>query len=157
MSAVLRVAACALVFAAACGGASDVEHPADRPHRANADVDWRDQVIYQIMVDRFANGDPNNDFNVEPSVPGKFHGGDWQGIIDHLDYLKSLGVTALWISPVVKNVEEDGAGPGGHRRHGRHDSCPSQARGINTLSSADRPGVLRIATRGRFATGTRPG
>ena len=67
---------------AACGGASDVDHPADRPHQANADVDWRDQVIYQIMIDRFSNGDPNNDFNVEPSVPGKFHGGDWQGVID---------------------------------------------------------------------------
>jgi hypothetical protein len=70
---------------AACGGASDVEHPADRRHQANTDLDWRDQVIYQIMVDRFANGDPNNDFNVAPSVPGRFHGGDWQGVIDHLD------------------------------------------------------------------------
>ncbi|NVB81716.1 MAG: alpha-amylase [Kofleriaceae bacterium] len=100
---------------AACGGASDVEHPADRPHRSNADVDWRDQVIYQIMIDRFANGDPNNDFNVEPSVPGKYHGGDWQGVIDKLDYLEQLGVTALWISPVVKNVEEDA---GFHSYHG---------------------------------------
>jgi alpha-amylase len=97
----------AAATAAACGGASDVEHPSARPHKANADVDWRDQVIYQIMIDRFANGDPNNDFNVEPSVPGKYHGGDWQGVIDKLDYLQSLGVTTLWISPVVKNVEED--------------------------------------------------
>ena len=47
--------------------------------RANAGLDWRDQVIYQIMVDRFANGDPNNDFNVAPSMPGRYHGGDWQG------------------------------------------------------------------------------
>jgi len=77
------------------------------PHQPNTGLDWRDQVIYQIMVDRFADGDPNNNFNVAPSVPGRFHGGDWQGIIDHLDYLKGLGVTALWISPVVKNVEED--------------------------------------------------
>jgi len=104
----MSIRICALLLAlAACGGASDVEHPADRPHQANADLDWRDQVIYQIVVDRFSNGDPNNDWNVEPSVPGKFHGGDWQGVIDHLDYLKDLGVTALWISPVVKNVESD--------------------------------------------------
>ena len=49
-------APCALVVAlvAACGGASDLEHPADLPHQSNADLDWRDQVIYQIMVDRFA-------------------------------------------------------------------------------------------------------
>jgi glycosidase len=92
---------------AACGGASDLVHPTNQPHQPNANVDWRDQVIYQIMVDRFANGDPNNDINIAPTIPGRFHGGDWQGVIDHLDYLKSLGVTALWISPVVKNVESD--------------------------------------------------
>jgi alpha-amylase len=104
-----HVIAIALVTAhlAACGGASDLEHPAERPHQANDGVDWRDQVVYQIMVDRFWNGDPTNDWNVEPSIPARYHGGDWQGIIDKLDYLEELGVTALWISPVVKNTEED--------------------------------------------------
>jgi alpha-amylase len=102
----LRTIVIALVVAG-CGGADDLEHPADRPHQANVGLDWRDQVIYQIVVDRFWNGDPNNDFGVEPSVPGRYHGGDWQGIIDKLDYLEALGVTALWISPVVKNTEED--------------------------------------------------
>ena len=92
---------------AACGGASDFENPARLPHQANADVDWRDQVVYQIMIDRFANGDPNNDINVAPTIPGRYHGGDWQGVIDKLDYLEALGVTALWISPVVKNTESD--------------------------------------------------
>ncbi|MBP8806985.1 MAG: alpha-amylase [Kofleriaceae bacterium] len=95
-----------LAALAACG-ASDLTHPTDLPHRPNTDVDWRDQVIYQIMVDRFANGDPNNDHNVAPSVPARYHGGDWQGVIDQLDYLEELGVTALWISPVVGNTEED--------------------------------------------------
>jgi glycosidase len=103
----VRILVAALAVAAACGGADDLVPPSDMPHQANANVDWRDQVIYQIVVDRFANGDPNNDINIDPSVPGRFHGGDWQGVIDHLDYLQSLGVTALWISPVVKNVEED--------------------------------------------------
>jgi glycosidase len=103
----IRTCALLVALAAACSGASDLDHPADMPHQPNTGLDWRDQVIYQIMVDRFADGDPNNNFNVAPSVPGRFHGGDWQGIIDHLDYLKGLGVTALWISPVVKNVEED--------------------------------------------------
>ena len=97
----------ALVSVMACGGANDFEHPADSPHQSNAGLDWRDQVIYQIMIDRFENGDPNNDINVAPSVPGRYHGGDWQGVIDRLDYLETLGVTALWISPVVKNTEED--------------------------------------------------
>ena len=100
-----RLALACLV--AACGGAGDLAHPAESPHQANVGVDWRDQVIYQIMIDRFDNGDPNNDINVHPSVPGRYHGGDWQGVIDRLDYLETLGVTALWISPVVKNTEED--------------------------------------------------
>lgn len=69
--------------------------------------DWRDEVIYQIVVDRFSDGDPNNNFNVDLRKEAAYHGGDWQGIIDKLDYLESLGVTALWISPVVRNVEED--------------------------------------------------
>ncbi|MGE5181328.1 MAG: alpha-amylase family glycosyl hydrolase, partial [Acidobacteriota bacterium] len=107
MAAVRILAVVAVGLLAACGGAADDVHPADMPHQSNANVDWRDQVIYQIMIDRFADGDPNNDINIDPGVPGHFHGGDWQGVIDHLDYLQALGVTALWISPVVKNVEED--------------------------------------------------
>lgn len=69
--------------------------------------DWRDEVIYQIVVDRFSDGDPNNNYNVDLRKEAAYHGGDWQGVIDQLDYLEDLGVTALWISPVVRNVEED--------------------------------------------------
>ena len=69
--------------------------------------DWRDEVVYQIVVDRFSDGDPNNNFNVDLRKEASYHGGDWQGIINKLDYLEDLGVTALWISPVVRNVEED--------------------------------------------------
>ncbi|MEZ4467299.1 MAG: alpha-amylase family glycosyl hydrolase [bacterium] len=70
-------------------------------------VDWRDEIIYQIVVDRFEDGDPNNNYNVDYRRAAAYHGGDWQGIIDRLDYIETLGVTALWISPVVRNVEED--------------------------------------------------
>jgi glycosidase len=70
--------------------------------------DWRDRVIYQIIVDRFENGDPENDAadGVEP-VPGdlsRAQGGDWRGILQRLDYLERLGVNAIWISPIVANV-----------------------------------------------------
>ncbi len=68
-----------------------------------------DDVFYLIMPDRFANGDPTNDEPAE--FPGShdrskaraFHGGDLRGIRDHLGYLKDLGVTALWLTPIVKN------------------------------------------------------
>lgn len=67
-------------------------------------------LIYLIMPDRFANGDPSND---DPAIskglydrakPRYYHGGDLQGIIDHLPYLKDLGVTAIWINPVYDNA-----------------------------------------------------
>ncbi len=70
-------------------------------------ADWRDEIIYQIVVDRFEDGDPNNNFNVDYRKEAAYHGGDWQGVIDRLDYIEDLGVTTLWISPVVKNVEND--------------------------------------------------
>ncbi|MBV9226283.1 MAG: cyclomaltodextrinase N-terminal domain-containing protein [Acidobacteriaceae bacterium] len=68
-----------------------------------------DDVIYLIMPDRFANGDTSND---DPAIShGLFdrknshfyHGGDLQGIINHLPYLKELGVTALWLTPIYDN------------------------------------------------------
>ncbi len=66
-------------------------------------------VLYLIMPDRFANGDPSID-NVEGmseslnrAAPGGKHGGDIQGVIDHLDYLKYLGVTTVWLNPVYEN------------------------------------------------------
>ncbi len=71
-----------------------------------------DDVIYLIMPDRFADGDPSND---DPAISrGLFdrkkdryyHGGDLQGIIDHLLYLKSLGVTAIWMTPVYDNTNK---------------------------------------------------
>src|SRR5262249_34524695 len=69
--------------------------------------DWRDEVSYQVLVDRFANGDVNNDYKVQAGALARYQGGDWRGIEDHLDYFTTLGVTTLWISPVVKNVETD--------------------------------------------------
>jgi glycosidase len=68
-----------------------------------------DDVIYLIMPDRFANGDPTNDEPEEApnshdrAKPRAYHGGDLRGIQNHLSYLKELGVTTLWLTPVVKN------------------------------------------------------
>ncbi len=68
-------------------------------------------VMYLIMPDRFANGDPKNDSHkdtaekADRSNPGGRHGGDIQGMIDHLDYLKDLGVTALWSTPLLEDNE----------------------------------------------------
>ena len=67
-------------------------------------------LIYLLIPDRFANGDPSNDFFNDMRDTGHDrhnsfdrHGGDLKGIEDHLDYLKQLGVTAIWPTPVVEN------------------------------------------------------
>jgi glycosidase len=64
-------------------------------------------VFYLIMPDRFANGDPSNDSIVDPSNIRAYHGGDFQGIINRLPYLKDVGVTALWLNPVYNNTNAD--------------------------------------------------
>ena len=69
-------------------------------------------LIYLIMPDRFANGDTNNDSfsnlrerGIHRDSMFSRHGGDIQGIMNHLDYLKDLGVTAIWLTPAVENDE----------------------------------------------------
>ena len=66
-------------------------------------------VIYLLMPDRFANGDPSNDNTdvmlekADRTNPNGRHGGDLKGIYDHLDYIKNLGVTGIWLNPFLEN------------------------------------------------------
>jgi glycosidase len=69
--------------------------------------DWRDEIIYQVLIDRFEDGDINNDYRVDRAAPARYHGGDWRGLMNRLDYVQALGVTTLWISPIVRNIETD--------------------------------------------------
>jgi alpha-amylase len=100
----LIIFAAAILFAG-CTDASSVD--SNWKTTAGQQGDWRDEVIYQLLVDRFSDGDLNNDEHVVPGALGLYQGGDWQGVIDHLDYLKTLGVTTLWVSPAVRNLETD--------------------------------------------------
>jgi len=69
-------------------------------------------MMYLIMPDRFANGNEKNDSDsnlqekANRSLPGGRHGGDIQGIINNLDYLQSLGVTALWSTPMCEDNDK---------------------------------------------------
>lgn len=74
-------------------------------------------VLYMLMPDRFADGDPSNNdikglntYKTDRSQPSLRHGGDLEGIRKHLDYFKELGVTALWFTPVLENNSPDGNG-----------------------------------------------
>lgn len=69
-------------------------------------------LMYFVMVDRFANGDPTNDGAIDPKDPAAFHGGDLQGVLNRLDWLQSLGVRTVWLSPVFA-MRPDKYGPYG--------------------------------------------
>lgn len=75
--------------------------------------DWEEEIIYMIMTDRFFDGDEsnNNPANVEGSFDKEhleaYHGGDFKGIIEKIPYLKDLGITTLWITPIVKNIDSN--------------------------------------------------
>ena len=81
----------------------------------------QDEVIYVLLTDRFENGDPSNDHGglsggrlvtgFDPTDKGFYHGGDLKGLTSRLDYIQSLGVTAIWLAPIFKNKPVQG-GPG---------------------------------------------
>lgn len=86
------------------------------PKRLNIESFNSSDVLYLIMPDRFANGDPSNDqiemrmpYKVDRNDPNARHGGDLKGISDKLDYLSDLGVTAIWLNPVLENDMEGGS------------------------------------------------
>lgn len=73
------------------------------PTSAKTERTWQDERMYFIMVDRFNNGNPKNDYEVNVHDPKAYHGGDLQGIIDKLDYIKEMGFTAIWLTPIFAN------------------------------------------------------
>jgi glycosidase len=75
------------------------------------DVNYSKDVIYQIVTDRFSDGNPNNNptgnlFSSDCSNLRKYCGGDWQGIINKINdgYLTNMGITAIWISQPLENI-----------------------------------------------------
>lgn len=64
---------------------------------------WQDETIYFLMIDRFNNGDTSNDKNVDTKDPKAYQGGDFQGVIDKLDYIKDMGFTTIWLTPIFDN------------------------------------------------------
>lgn len=84
--------------------------------------DFRSRTMYFVFVDRFANGNTNNDNGTNPAATStvkgagaqsewkKYWGGDIEGLISKLDYLQALGVTAIWVTPLVDNINEGSEG-----------------------------------------------
>ena len=84
-------------------------------------TDFRDESIYFMITTRFYDGDPSNNVlcwdnqEAQKSTKDPCWRGDFQGVIDKLDYIKALGFTAIWITPVVQNAS-------GYDYHGYHAS-----------------------------------
>ncbi|MGD6930333.1 MULTISPECIES: alpha-amylase family glycosyl hydrolase [Bacillus cereus group] len=70
--------------------------------------EWRDEVIYSIMIDRFNNGEPKNDKQLEVGNLEGYQGGDIRGIIKRLDYIKEMGFTTVMLSPLFESGKYDG-------------------------------------------------
>ena len=78
----------------------------------------QDEIIYFMLPDRFANGDPSNDtggiaggrldHGFDPAHEGFYHGGDLAGVMQRLDYIQGLGATAIWFAPIFKNKPVQG-------------------------------------------------
>lgn len=77
------------------------------PSLVSGNEQWQDENIYYILIDRFSNGSSTNDFEIDIENPNAYHGGDLQGIINHLGHIKELGFTTINLSPVMSN-EIDG-------------------------------------------------
>ncbi|WP_396595252.1 alpha-amylase family glycosyl hydrolase [Brevundimonas sp. R86498] len=89
--------------------------PLAQDHRARLP---QDEVIYFLLPDRFANGDPSNDtgsiaggrldHGFDPAHEGFYHGGDLAGVTRRLDYIQGLGATAIWLAPIFRNKPVQG-------------------------------------------------
>src|SRR6266404_3976664 len=115
------IVALLLSLSPGCAGAA----PLAADYRSRAP---EDEIIYFLLADRFENGDPSNDrgrlagdrlhSGYDPTDKGFYHGGDLAGVIRRLDYIQSLGATALWLAPVF--VNQPVQGPAGYESAAYH-------------------------------------
>lgn len=83
--------------------------------KTDGDFDWDEAVIYFAVTDRFFDGDASNndaygvgDYDTSAKKGGSsYHGGDFAGLTEKLDYLQDLGVNTIWITPIVENITDD--------------------------------------------------
>lgn len=84
--------------------------------KTGSDFDWDEAVIYFMVTDRFFDGDSSNNAangaDTTGDNPGLYHGGDFKGVTEKLDYLKELGVNTIWITPIVENIKGVTVGDG---------------------------------------------
>ena len=98
---------------------SSLKNSDDLPHYLNRNI--QDEVFYSVMPDRFYNGDTENDQGsktdeisaggFDKADKGMYHGGDIQGLQAKLPYLKDMGISAIWLTPIMRNQALQGPHP----------------------------------------------
>jgi glycosidase len=103
------------------------------PHRPP--IDWRDAIMYFVMIDRFADGDPANNVSVPGAEPpGQYKGGDLAGLREKIEsgYFTDLGFNTLWITSPFDNADGSYTGTDGHRYSGYHGYWPKDLDAIES-------------------------
>lgn len=103
-----------LIRGQAFGPTSAYARPTCNSTDVSNKANYESDTIYELLTDRFADGDPtnNNPLNLANSYDpthtdiNKYFGGDWQGIINNIAYLKNMGITAIWITPPYDNLDQ---------------------------------------------------
>ena len=81
--------------------------------KEEGELDWDEEIIYFMLTDRFKDGDESNNnpwdlaYEEADNQRGVYQGGDFKGITEQIDYLDELGITTIWISPIVSNIAYD--------------------------------------------------
>ncbi|NMO97570.1 pullulanase [Paenibacillus lemnae] len=99
---------------------TEISVNAARPSSGKTDFDWDEARIYFVLTDRFMDGDETNNFNVDKNHLEAYHGGDFRGLIDKLDYIEDLGVNTLWITPIVDNIDHNKGADFNGTQYGYH-------------------------------------
>lgn len=77
-------------------------------------LSWQGEVIYQVMPDRFFDGDSTNNAGVDKAGPRDWHGGDLKGLTSKLEYIKNLGATVVWLTPIYQQPTSKQGGTAGY-------------------------------------------
>ncbi|RME05720.1 MAG: glycosyl hydrolase, partial [Deltaproteobacteria bacterium] len=97
--------------------------------------DWRDAILYNVFTDRFLDGDPGNDDRLEGvPFPSNNQGGDFSGVTRKIreGYFEDLGVNAIWLSPVIENIDHAEYGDDGRLYAPYHGYWPSAPRTVES-------------------------
>jgi hypothetical protein len=106
---------------------------------ARPPFDWRDAIMYFVLIDRFANGDPANDAPIGVERPADYQGGDLAGLRQKIEsgYFDELGVNALWLTSPVDNADSRGRGTDGHQYSAYHGYWPKDLARVESRIGRD--------------------